>query len=507
MRLAHARNSAVAANEERTSVATSAIGFSSQQPVAPARRIYTGGNMHYCLICTKAPFQVGQMPRRSVLVILIVSRLLSIPDVAASSASNDDVVEQRTSLSSTLTLYGNSIPPYHSITGNTDRRLASARVQKILPQPGTTLPVPSSTFTSRPHLAEMLVHGTKSKRPIPTFEVGPEYRILHVLGEGAYGTVAAALHEPTGTHVAIKKILPFDHTLFCLRTIRELKLLKFFSQTLVNDNIISILDIIKPPSLDDFKEVYFVQELMQADLHQVIRTQHLSNDHCEYFVYQILRAIKSMHSADIVHRDMKPANILLNQNCDLKVCDFGLARSVRPGAPSSEPGLMTEYVATRWYRAPEIMLSFKMYTKAIDLWAVGCILAEMLMGKPLFPGKDYGHQLDLILDVIGMRTPTLEEYAAITSRRSRDYIRALPIRRRKPLASLMPDATPAALDFLSRTLTFDPKKRLTIEQALRHPYISAYYDPGDEPECMPIDPEYFYFDGGLTYHDQRYLVN
>ncbi|KAL5535330.1 PMK1 [Sanghuangporus sanghuang] len=338
----------------------------------------------------------------------------------------------------------------------------------------------------------MLVHGTKSKRPIPTFEVGPEYRILHVLGEGAYGTVAAALHEPTGTHVAIKKILPFDHTLFCLRTIRELKLLKFFSQTLVNDNIISILDIIKPPSLDDFKEVYFVQELMQADLHQVIRTQHLSNDHCEYFVYQILRAIKSMHSADIVHRDMKPANILLNQNCDLKVCDFGLARSVRPGAPSSEPGLMTEYVATRWYRAPEIMLSFKMYTKAIDLWAVGCILAEMLMGKPLFPGKDYGHQLDLILDVIG--TPTLEEYAAITSRRSRDYIRALPIRRRKPLASLMPDATPAALDFLSRTLTFDPKKRLTIEQALRHPYISAYYDPGDEPECMPIDPEYFYFD-------------
>jgi mitogen-activated protein kinase 1/3 len=123
----------------------------------------------------------------------------------------------------------------------------------------------------------------------------------------------------------------------------------------------------------------------------------------QYFVYQTLRALKSIHSADIVHRDLKPANLLLNANCDLKVCDFGLARSVKTSAPSGkEQGLMTEYVATRWYRAPEIMLSFKMYTKAIDLWAVGCILAELLTGRPLFPGRDYSHQLDLILDVIGM---------------------------------------------------------------------------------------------------------
>ena len=176
---------------------------------------------------------------------------------------------------------------------------------------------------------------------------------------------------------------------------------------------------------------------MQTDLHRVIRTQHLTDDHCQvnyhtrsitsivliglqYFVYQTLRALKSIHSADIVHRDLKPANLLLNANCDLKVCDFGLARSVKTSAPGGkEVGLMTEYVATRWYRAPEIMLSFKMYTKvnnffllscciiqisflkAIDIWAVGCILAELLTGRPLFPGRDYSHQLDLILDVIG----------------------------------------------------------------------------------------------------------
>lgn len=121
-------------------------------------------------------------------------------------------------------------------------------------------------------------------------------------------------------------------------------------------------------------------------MHRVIRTQDLSDDHCQYFIYQTLRALKAMHSANVLHRDLKPSNLLLNANCDLKVCDFGLARSAASQEDNS--GFMTEYVATRWYRAPEIMLTFKEYTKAIDVWSVGCILAEMLSGKPLFPGKD-----------------------------------------------------------------------------------------------------------------------
>lgn len=125
---------------------------------------------------------------------------------------------------------------------------------------------------------------------------------------------------------------------------------------------------------------------METDMHRVIRTQDLSDDHCQYFIYQTLRALKAMHSANVLHRDLKPSNLLLNANCDLKVCDFGLARSAASTEDNS--GFMTEYVATRWYRAPEIMLTFKEYTKAIDVWSVGCILAEMLSGKPLFPGKD-----------------------------------------------------------------------------------------------------------------------
>jgi len=333
----------------------------------------------------------------------------------------------------------------------------------------------------------------KTSKPLPKFEIGDDYQLLHAIGEGAYGTVAAALHKPSGRQVAIKKVLPFDHTLFCIRTLRELKLLKFFSETCVNENIISVLDIIKPPSIEEFKEIYFIQELMQTDLHRVIRTQTLTDDHCQYFVYQTLRALKSIHSADIVHRDLKPANLLLNANCDLKVCDFGLARSVKTSLTGvNEVGLMNEYVATRWYRAPEIMLSFKMYTKAIDMWAVGCILAELLTGRPLFPGRDYSHQLDLILDVIG--TPSLEEFYAITSRRSRDYIRALPIRKRRQFSILFPHASEDALDFLNRTLTFDPKKRLSVDEALEHPYLSAYHDPEDEPVVQPLSPSYFEFD-------------
>jgi len=353
-----------------------------------------------------------------------------------------------------------------------------------------------------PDSAQQSVSKSKNGNPAPPappaprkvrFNVGTQYQVLDVVGEGAYGIVCSAVHRPSGRKVAIKKIAPFEHSMFCLRTLRELKLLKFLSEAGVSENIISILDIIKPASLEAFKEVYLIQELMETDMHRVIRTQDLSDDHAQYFIYQTLRALKALHSADVIHRDLKPSNLLLNANCDLKVCDFGLARSVKTAEPSgTETGFMTEYVATRWYRAPEIMLTFKQYTKAIDVWSVGCILAEMLSGKPLFPGRDYHHQLTLILDVLG--TPTLDEFYAISTRRSRDYIRALPFRKRRSFATIFPNASALAVDFLTKTLTFDPKKRVTVEDALAHPYLEAYHDPDDEPVAPPLDPEFFEFD-------------
>ncbi|KAE9401065.1 putative MAP kinase [Gymnopus androsaceus JB14] len=312
-----------------------------------------------------------------------------------------------------------------------------------------------------------------SSKPLPKFDIGEDYQLLYALGQGAYGTVAAGIYKPTGRQVAIKRILPFDHTLCCLRTLRELKLLKFFSESCVNENIITVLDIVKPASLESFKEIYCSsRNSCRPICTELSRTQHLTDDHCQYFIYQTLRALKTIHSADIVHRDLKPANLLLNANCDLKICDFGLARSIKTTAPTAK--------------------GQGGYDRAVDLWAVGCILAELISGRPLFPGRDYSHQLDLVLDVIG--TPTLDEFYAITSRRSREYIRSLPIRRKRSFASLFPHASADAIDFLQKTLTFDPKKRMTVEEALEHPYVAAYHDADDEPAAESVSPEYFQFD-------------
>lgn len=319
-----------------------------------------------------------------------------------------------------------------------------------------------------------------------SFNVSDHYQILEIVGEGAYGVVCLAIHKPLNQKVAIKKIEPFERLMLCLRTLRELKLLKHFN----HENIISILAIQRPSLYETFSEIYFIQELMETDLHRVIRTQRLSDDHIQYFIYQTLRALKSMHLANVLHRDLKPSNLLLNSNCDLKVCDFGLARLI--ASLEDNFGFMTEYVATRWYRAPEIMLTFQEYTTAIDVWLVGCILAEMLSGKPLFPGRDYHNQLWLIIEVLG--TPNMEDYYNIKLKRAREYIRLLPFRKKTPFAQLFADANPLAIDLLENLLTFNPAKRILVEAALNHPYLKLYHDPEDEPIAEKIPEDFFDFD-------------
>lgn len=327
------------------------------------------------------------------------------------------------------------------------------------------------------------------------FNISSEFQLQQLLGEGAYGVVCSARHLPTGQMVAIKKIEPFDRPLFCLRTLREIKLLRCFQ----HENIISIFDIQRPASFETFNEVYIIQELMDTDLHRVIATQTLSDDHIQYFVYQILRALKCLHGAEVIHRDLKPANLLVNANCDVKLCDFGLARcaGMGPGASNTgkagEAGQMTEYVATRWYRAPEVMLTAAEYTFAMDVWSCGCILAELLLRRPLFPGKDYHHQLLLIFQVIG--SPTEADLECVRSRRARQYLGTLPrYAAREGLRQLLPQASAEALDLLKRMLVFDPRRRISAAQALRHPYLRAYHDPQDEPAATRVDPQLFQFD-------------
>ena len=228
-----------------------------------------------------------------------------------------------------------------------------------------------------------------------TFTVDSRYAFTRVIGSGAYGVVISAQDTQLNNKVAIKMVpRAFQDEIDAKRILREIKLLKH----LKHENIVGIVDMMPPMCryVDDFNDVYIVSELMETDLYRIIYSkQSLSIDHVQYFIYQVLRALKYIHSANVLHRDLKPSNLLVNSNCDLKVCDFGLARGVFDSEQMNEGErpLLTEYVVTRWYRAPEIMLACHEYDKPVDVWSTGCILAELLARKPYFPGEDYIDQV------------------------------------------------------------------------------------------------------------------
>lgn len=235
---------------------------------------------------------------------------------------------------------------------------------------------------------------------------------------------------------------------------------------------------------------YVVLDLMESDLHQIIHSsQPLTLEHVRYFLYQLLRGLKYMHSAQVIHRDLKPSNLLVNENCELKIGDFGMARGLCT-SPAEHQYFMTEYVATRWYRAPELMLSLHEYTQAIDLWSVGCIFGEMLARRQLFPGKNYVHQLQLIMMVLGTPSPAVIQ--AVGAERVRAYIQSLPPRQPVPWETVYPGADRQALSLLGRMLRFEPSARISAAAALRHPFLAKYHDPDDEPDCAP--PFDFAFD-------------
>lgn len=307
------------------------------------------------------------------------------------------------------------------------------------------------------------------------FEVTAKYRPpIMPIGRGAYGIVCSVLNTEMKEMVALKKIAnAFDNYMDAKRTLREIKILRHFD----HENIIGLRDVVPPPLRREFSDVYVATELMDTDLHQIIRShQSLSEEHCQYFLYQILRGLKYIHSANVIHRDLKPSNLLINANCDLKICDFGLAR------PTSENEHMTEYVVTRWYRAPELLLNSSDYTAAIDLWSVGCIFMELMNRKPLFPGKDHVHQMRLLTELLG--TPTESDLGFLHNEDARRYIRQLSPQPRQPLRQVFPHVNPLAIDLIEKMLTFDPTRRITVEEALSHPYLARLHDIADEPVCQ-----------------------
>jgi mitogen-activated protein kinase 1/3 len=365
------------------------------------------------------------------------------------------------------------------------------------------------------------------------FIIDERYEYIKQIGVGAYGVVISCYDKKTNRNVAIKKVgNAFEDLIDAKRIVREIKLLRYFK----HDNIVSLIDIQKPPGRTGFEDIYIITDLMETDLHRVIYSrQELTDDHIQYFIYQILRGVLYMHSANIIHRDLKPANILANKNCDLKICDLGLGRAEvfdwaemelldkqnklvkktkkkkksedkdkknkdkdkkdkdkkdknkdNDEEEEEEEPELTEYVITRWYRAPEVILCPSHYSKAVDIWSVGCIFAELLGRQPLFPGDHYLDQIQKIVAVTG--TPKMEDLDFIKKKEAKEFFLKLVKRTKLTWSSLFPNANPIALDLLEKMLTFNPKKRYTVDQCLSHPYFEGLHDPEQEPiTTSPFD--------------------
>ncbi|KAM0014057.1 putative mitogen-activated protein kinase CMGC-MAPK family [Helianthus debilis subsp. tardiflorus] len=328
------------------------------------------------------------------------------------------------------------------------------------------------------------------------------YQVQEVIGKGSYGVVASAVDTHTGEKVAIKKINDvFEHVSDATRILREIKLLRL----LKHPDIVEIRHIMLPPSRREFKDIYVVFELMESDLHQVIKANDdLTPEHHQFFLYQLLRGLKYIHTANVFHRDLKPKNILANSDCKLKICDFGLARVSFNDAPSTI--FWTDYVATRWYRAPELCGSFfSKYTPGVDIWSIGCIFAEMLLRKPLFPGKNVVHQLDLMTDLLG--TPCSESITRIRNEKARRYLSNMRKKPPVPFARKFPNVDPLALRLLQRLLSFDPKDRPSAQEALADPYFQGLANVEREPSTHAISKLEFEFERRkLAKDDVRELI-
>uniref|UniRef100_A0A8C1TPD4 mitogen-activated protein kinase n=1 Tax=Cyprinus carpio TaxID=7962 RepID=A0A8C1TPD4_CYPCA len=292
------------------------------------------------------------------------------------------------------------------------------------------------------------------------WEVPVRYQNLSPVGSGAYGSVCSAYDEKTGLKVAVKKLSrPFQSIIHAKRTYRELRLLKHMK----HENVIGLLDVFTPAtSLEEFNDVYLVTHLMGADLNNIVKCQKLTDDHVQFLIYQILRGLKvKLH--------------IFNP-----ILDFGLARHTDDE--------MTGYVATRWYRAPEIMLNWMHYNMTVDIWSVGCIMAELLTGRTLFPGTDHINQLQQIMRLTG--TPPASLISRMPSHEARTYINSLPQMPKRSFADVFIGANPLAVDLLEKMLVLDTDKRITAPEALAHPYFAQYHDPDDEPEAEPFDQSF-----------------
>ncbi|CAN6598871.1 mitogen-activated protein kinase Slt2p/MPK1 [Trichomonascus vanleenenianus] len=314
------------------------------------------------------------------------------------------------------------------------------------------------------------------------FAIDKKYSAIKVLGKGTYGIVCSAVEAGNQRPIAIKKVMKiFSNEILVKRAFRELRLMRHFRG---HKNIVSLLDL-DMISTKPYDGLYCYQELMDYDLTKVIQGPiQLSMAHVQSFTYQLLCGVKYIHSANVIHRDLKPGNLLVNSLGQLKICDFGLARGVHSDNESGRVKI-TKYVATRWYRAPELIIVARNYTRAIDMWSVGCIMCELIGRKPIFKGSDHLSQLSEIVKVLGL--PPRQLVLSMANEEAWNLFATCHFKSKQTsISELYPKAPKEAIDLILRLLRYDRSERSTAVQALEHPFLADFHNLEEEPSCNEL---------------------
>ncbi|KAM5308690.1 cyclin-dependent kinase 3 isoform 2-T2 [Glossophaga mutica] len=296
------------------------------------------------------------------------------------------------------------------------------------------------------------------------------FQKVEKIGEGTYGVVYKAKNKETGQLVALKKIrLDLETEGVPSTAIREISLLK----ELKHPNIVRLLDVVH-----NEKKLYLVFEYLSQDLKKFMDSTPVSElplHLVKSYLFQLLQGVSFCHSHRVIHRDLKPQNLLINELGAIKLADFGLARAF--GVPLRT---YTHEVVTLWYRAPEILLGSKFYSTAVDIWSIGCIFAEMMTCKALFPGDSEIDQLFRIFRTLG--TPSEAMWPGVT--KLPDYKGSFPKWTKKGLEDVVPNLEPEGKDLLTQLLQYDPSQRISAKGALAHPYFSSPTTPQAPHQCV-----------------------
>lgn len=309
-----------------------------------------------------------------------------------------------------------------------------------------------------------------------------EFERLNKIDEGTYGVVYRARDKKTGEIVALKKVkMEKEREGFPLTSLREINILLSFH----HPSIVDVKEVVVGSNLDS---IFMVMEYMEHDLKGLMETmkQPFSQSEVKCLMLQLLEGIKYLHDNWVLHRDLKTSNLLLNNRGELKICDFGLARQY--GSPLKP---YTHLVVTLWYRAPELLLGSKQYSTAIDMWSLGCIMAELLSKEPLFNGKSEFDQLDKIFKTLGTPNekiwPGFSKLPGVKVNFIKHQYNLL--RKKFPATSFTgsPVLSDAGFDLLNSLLTYDPDKRITAEAALNHDWFREVPLPKSK-DFMPTFP-------------------